>query len=62
MPDTVLSSEDTKQDKQGPCFRGIDILWEQAISRETSDIFMMCHEENETNHMAEGNWVTELGN
>lgn len=61
MPDTVLGTEDTKQGKLGPCFHGIDILWEQAISREMSDILTMCREAKETNHVAEGDRVTGLG-
>lgn len=62
MPGPVLGTEGTKQGRLGPCFHGIDILWEQAISREMSDILTMCRDERETNHVAEGNRVTGLGN
>lgn len=62
MPDTVLGTKVTKQGKLGPCFYGIEILWEQAISREMSDILTMCREGKETNHVAEGNRITGLGN
>lgn len=62
MPDTVLGTEDTKPGKLGPGFHGIDILWEQAISREMSDILTTCREEKESNHVAEGHRITGFGN
>lgn len=35
-------------------------LWEQAIVKETSNIFLVSHEENKSSNVAEGDWIMDL--
>lgn len=59
MSDAILGIEgDGNKTNKVPAFVEFIFLCKQTVSKEISDIFMMCHEENETSNVAESDWTT----
>lgn len=54
VSDAIIGTEgDGNKTNKVPAFTEFIFFWEQTVSKEISDIFMMCREENETSNVAE---------